>query len=571
MSDSITFSENAMTITDNNIISFFKANSNAATLINIFIEILDKFSSNNQTTSNNNTNEKILTIVSEINNNMTMLKSDIILKFHESKKEYMDDIKTILQNNILSNNEKINAINEKNNEVLYSKISEYIPKTQDKNYEHVENCIKNHITSITQDTTKLLSLFNQDKDGIKYIVENIDNKFNKMIHEVREPIFNYIKNNEDKTNIGFQTIKETFTSQKIIQENLFKDLQEHLNRYKNNSNYKGAVAERELVYLLQSIMPHDEVINVSAETSTCDCKLVRKDKDKPIILFESKNYTQTIPSDEVDKFNRDIETQKLHGIFISQNSHIALRRHFEINIINGLIRVYLTNVNYSPEIIKLAIDIVDNMAFSLRTNMTDGEHIIGKECFEDIKDEYRSFCVDKTNLIEMVKMNSKQVIDKLEEIHFSNVKRLLMKYGYIENVNNKCSFCNWVGKDKKASLSAHLRSCKSNPENQKTTIKINTEESPSPTEPLKTVKVTPPKPISPSETTKVNSPEPIKTPLPETKKTTSKKVPIIEPVNEPIKIPSPEIKKTTTKKTPTPEPVNEVIKVPSSVVQKTLK
>jgi hypothetical protein len=540
MSDTVLFSENSMTITDTNIISFFKANSNATSLINIFIEILNKFSSSNQITANNITNEKILSIVSEINNNITMIKSDIIIKFHESKKEYMDDVKDILQNNILSNNEKINAINEKNNDVLFLKMSEYIPKTQDKNYEHVENCIKNHIHSITQDTTKLLTLFNQDKDGIKYIVENIDNKFNKMINEIKEPIFKYIKNSEDKTNAGIQTIKDNFISQQTIQENLSKDLQEHLNRYKNNSTYKGVVAERELVNLLQSIMPYDEVINVSAETSTCDCKLVRKDKDKPIILFESKNYTQTIPSDEVNKFNRDIETQKLHGIFISQNSHIALRRHFEINIINGLIRVYLTNVNYSSEIIKLAIDIVDNMSFHLQTtNTTDGEHIIGKECFEEIKDEYRSFCIDKTNLIEMVKSHSKQVIEKLEEIHFSNVKRLLMKYGYIENVNNKCSFCDWVGKDKKASLSAHLRNCKLNPDNKKTKMKIDVSDTPTtptellePSEPIM-IQTEPSEPMM-IETETTHKPiEPINTPLP---KTAAKNTKITKKVNPSVAI-----------------------------------
>jgi hypothetical protein len=36
------------------------------------------------------------------------MKSDLIIKFHESKKDYIEDIKSIVQNNILSNNEKIN-------------------------------------------------------------------------------------------------------------------------------------------------------------------------------------------------------------------------------------------------------------------------------------------------------------------------------------------------------------------------------------------------------------------------------------------------------------------------------
>ena len=59
---------------------------------------------------------------------------------------------------------------------------------------------------------------------------------------------------------------------------------------------------------------------------------------------------------------------------------------------------------------------------------------------------------------------NKQLLDKLEELQLPKIKKILIKLGNIEKDNDfKCGHCNiWSGKNK-ASLSAHLKACKSNP------------------------------------------------------------------------------------------------------------
>ena len=63
---------------------------------------------------------------------------------------------------------------------------------------------------------------------------------------------------------------------------------------------------------------------------------------------------------------------------------------------------------------------------------------------------------------------NKQLLDKLEELQLPKIKKILIKLGNIEKDNDfKCKCCNvWFGKNQ-ASVSAHLKACKSNPINKK--------------------------------------------------------------------------------------------------------
>ena len=471
--------EHSITITDETIVSFYKTNTNLdiVSMNHIFIEILKNLSTNLSSTINSTINSKILSMVTDIHSNLSSIKSDIIIKLHESKKEYIEDIKTILSNNSLTNNEKLNALIEKNNDNLITKttliVNDVIPKSQDKNYIQIENCIKSFCSTITQDTTRLLELSNKDDTQIKNIVENIDKQFNNMISTIQQPIFSFIQSSEERTNSGIQQVKEHLSMQQINQQKLTTELNDFLNKYKNNSSSKGNVSEAELYYIIQSVMPSDEIIKVGTDTATCDFKVNRIDKNRPTILFENKDYTRSVSTEEIKKFERDLQLQKNHGIFVSQKSPITFKQNFQIDIINGLIHIYIPNAEYDADKIKIAVDIIDNLSLKLQniSNTKENEYSISKEDMDDIIDEYRIFVSQKLQMIETIKNINKQLLDKMEEIQLPKLKKIFIKLGNIENDNEyKCIFCNiWSGKNK-ASLGAHVRNCKSNPKNNETTL-----------------------------------------------------------------------------------------------------
>jgi len=463
-----------ITISDKSIISFYKTNTNLdiISMNHIFIDILNNLSSNLSNNINSTVSNKILSLVTELHSNLSVIKTDIIIKLHESKKEYIEDIKTILTNNSLTNNEKINSFIDRNNDTLLTKttliVNEIIPKSQEKNYLQIENCIKSFCNSINQDTSKLLELTNNDENKNKTIVENINNQFNKMISTIQQPIFSFIQSSEERTNKGIHQVHEHLSTQQTTQLKLTNELNDFLNKYKNNSSSKGNISEAELYYIIQSIMPSDEIIKVGNDTATCDFKVNRIDKNRPTILFENKDYSRSVTTDEIKKFERDVLLQKNHGIFISQKSPITFKQNFQIDIINGLIHIYIPNAEYDSNKIKIAIDIIDNLSAKLQnlTNSNENEYLIGKEDLDEIIDEYRIFTTQKLQMIETIKNINKQLLDKMEEIQFPKLKKLFIKIGNIENDNEfKCIFCNiWSGKNK-ASLGAHVRNCKLNPKN----------------------------------------------------------------------------------------------------------
>ena len=473
-------------ITDETILAFYRENNNLdfVAMNHIFIDILKSLSSNLSKTINSTINSKVLSMVTDIHTNLNTTKSDIIIKLGESKKEYIDDIKTILQNNSLTTNEKISSLIERNNDNLLTKttliVNDVIPKSQDKNYLQIENCIKTFCSSITQDTSKILELTNKDDTHIDVIIKDIETQFNKMISTIQQPIFSFIQSSEERTNSGIQNVKDNLITQQSINQKLTSELNDFLNKYKNNSSTKGNVSEAELYYILQSLMPSDEIIKVNSDTATCDLKVNRMDNSKPSILFENKDYSRSVTTDEVKKFERDLQIQKLHGVFISQKSPVTYKNNFQIDVINGLIHIYIPNAEYDANKIKIAIDIIDNLALKLKLieNTNDDEYSINKEDMEDIIEEYRNFISQKLQMIDTIKLVTKQLIDKMEDIQLPKLKKLFMKLGNIENDNDfKCTFCNsWSGRNK-ASLAAHIRNCKFNPKNKEINILTNIEQS----------------------------------------------------------------------------------------------
>lgn len=464
---------NSIIITDEVIVSYYRENPqiDIVAMNHIFIDILKNLSTNLSSTINSTVNSKILSIVSDIDKNISLMKSDLLLKLFETKKDYIDDLKNVL----FSNNDKISSTVEKNNDHLLSKIKttidEILPKSQENNYLQIEGCIKTAFSAISQDTKNLIEITKTNKDDsvIKNFIDNIDTRLTQMFSTIQQPIFNSLRNSEERTNSGLQQIKENMLLQQNIQETLRNEMHEFLNKYKNSSQFKGNVAEIELQHMLLSIMPSDEIIRVSNDTATCDLKVNRKDSSKPSILFESKNYNRSVTTAEVKKFERDVQLQNIHGIFISHDSPITFKDNFQIDIINGLIHVYIPNANYEIEKIKIAIDIIDNLSHKLNilSKHSDDEYSLSKEELDEITEEYKIFGIQKTQMLETIKIVNKQLIDKLEEIQFPKTKKFLMRLGNIENDNDfKCQLCNnWSGKNK-ASLAAHMRNCKFNQKNK---------------------------------------------------------------------------------------------------------
>jgi hypothetical protein len=474
-------------ITDESIISFYRENPkiDIVNMNHVFIDILKKLSTNLNETLVNSVNTKILNTLTELSGSVSVIKNDVsnltrdILsqmtnKLIENKKEHLEYMNLILSNNALSNYEKIESIMEKQNETLISKttsiITEVIPKTHDTYQQKVESGIANLSSIITERTKELMETITKDtpENSIKEYLTQIETHLDRTIQSIQQPIYSFIQSSEQRTNNDLQGLKEKLITHTAGQDTLSLDLREFLNKYKYNSSMKGNVSETELFYILQQLFPTDEVLDCRGETATCDYRVNRLNKAKQPILFENKDYTRSANTEEVNKFCRDVALQRCHGIFLSQNSNITYKNDFHIDLVDGLVLVYLCNVQYNREKIRIAIDIIDNLApkmeyISKISTKLNGFHI-PKEDLDSLLEEYAEFNSKKTQLTEMIRNSTKQTIETIEELQFCALKRVLTKNGALKpDEELKCKFCDSFSGKNKASLAAHIRGCKSNP------------------------------------------------------------------------------------------------------------
>jgi hypothetical protein len=470
-------SNKGIIIKNPDVISFYQQhpNINIETINLFFIDIIKKLSTNLSSTMNDNNISKLLSIVTEMNTTLSKFDTSFSLKLMELKKDYMVELKQAMNNNAINEKGNMQSVLERNHDNLVAKtqllLSEFMPRSQE-GYYKLEKVLKEHFNIMNSTSKRILEQTNKEESS--EIVKKIDDQFSKMVSLIHQPICNYIQSSEERTLNNIQQVKDNVNNHKQIQETLATEMNSFLNKYKNNSNLKGNISETELYYVLQKLMPSDEILKCGSESATCDIKVNRCDPNKPSILFENKNYTGTVDTEEVRKFERDIQLQKKHGIFLSQNSPITFKSEFHIDIINGLILVYVPNAEYDLNKIKVAIDIVDKLSIHVSEliSKTDKEvkeehQIMNNSDLTAIINEFTEFGIKKMETIDMIKTMSKQMIEKLEEMHMPNLNKYLMGTGQYKSDKMLCQFCGVFNGKNKSSLAAHMRNCLENPNSNK--------------------------------------------------------------------------------------------------------
>ena len=251
-------------------------------------------------------------------------------------------------------------------------------------------------------------------------------------------------------------------------ENGFKEMKEITNQNQQsvsvilnkleNSSSKGKMSENILYNILQLMYPSANIDSVGAQKETGDFMFTRK--NKATLLIENKNWERNVPQTEVQKFIRDCEIQNCSGLFLSQHCGICNKDNFEIDIHDGNVLLYIHNVNYDKEIIKVGIDIIDHFKSNLdKINHKVDVNTIKKEVLDNIHKEYNNYRVQKDILQKMIKDTQTKLLKQLDEFQMPDLEKYLSMYYSFSSGKFVCEHCGFVS-EKKAGLSAHIRGCK---------------------------------------------------------------------------------------------------------------
>ena len=422
----------SLVLTDPSIIQYFSENPqiDPNTLVVLFIDILKQLSTNMTASIQNANITQILSRISELNTSVESIRTDVTSTMRDQSNKF-ESIRTDVTSTIRDQSNKVENIILKDRETIGGMLAD-----------------------------KTANAVSSANTNIKSVMEEANSKHKANLYNLQQELKQLVAGIDDRTQRDIRTMSDQISHQCRSQEALTVEMSGFLNKYKNNSSVKGNVSEKELYNILQRVFPTDELVVCSKTTASCDICVNRSDPAWPSILFENKDYSVSVDKEEIKKFERDLHVQKKHGVFISQNSPITFKGNFHIDIIDGLIHVYIPNANYDIDRIKVAVDIIDNLSIKLLANASVGDVKISNTELSEILYEYKNFATRKVRLLDGLKTNTKIWIEEIEAMTLPRIQTLLIHTGNLEKCELTCGHClTFTGKNK-ASLSAHIKSCK---------------------------------------------------------------------------------------------------------------
>lgn len=495
------------------ICKFYEQNStiNFEAVNIIFVELFEKLLANVNTTMNATINSQILSNVNDntkkindlnefirhLEDKITAINVDVTSKLTtkivDVKKDYINELRTIVQQNI---NENIETLLEKNNNTLIDKttliLNDVVPKSNHQSYSQIQDSLRFFHKSLSDDTKVLLN--HVDNNSVKDYINSFELKSNMMMQNIQQPIYTFIKATEERINANILVLKDNSSSNFTIQNKLIGELSEFIENMrksnsteitKNTNTIKLDVILNQLYNTADIRNLKDENIYINrylrtldnnAITTTPQCanidKFVIKRHPLPKILIYNMDIDCNVSADKIRNFVSTLEENNCNGVFISQRSGFASKPNFHIDIQNKLIMVYIHNGGYSPDKIKNAIDIIDNLSVKIREY--NGEHCnnfsIDKDILDEINKEYQLFITQKETMVNSMKDHQKRMCSHIDDFKFPVLdKYLSTKYNAIPHKPGlKCDVCKAFNANNLKALAAHKRGC-----NRKNPIQIN--------------------------------------------------------------------------------------------------
>jgi hypothetical protein len=378
--------------------------------------------------------------------------STMLQRFADTKKEYIEDVKTIFQQTTYEN---ISPLLDKSNTALFDKTSillkDIVPITQTHFYNQINESLTGFYKSIHDETKSLPK--STDGQSLKDFIQSFEIKSSLMLQNVQQPIFSYISASEDRINNNINAMKEGTNFNQSIQE--LATMIAKLHSPPTPSNITPMTNILTKLYNSADISLH----NSGTQNGITLLKRIRKNN----ILIQNKDSDSNISMDDVDQFMQAIEDQNCNGIFLSHKSGIVSKKNFQLETHNNNVIVFVHNADYSPLKIELAISIIDNLSVKLRQfkGKVEDDCTVPKEVLDSINNEYQLFISQKNALIDVFKESQRKVLTQIDELRFPSLDKFLStKYAApIQKPGLKCDLCKAFSGNNLKALAAHKRGC----------------------------------------------------------------------------------------------------------------
>ena len=272
----------------------------------------------------------------------------------------------------------------------------------------------------------------QEKDNAMKVFElNINSLIEKAMDTSNKRHIEEIERNNNQFNKLIENMKAMYASDKekierdlISSQEKIKELQENI-RASQASVIKGAVGQSDFFELIKEYTSWTGIEDTSKTSHAAD---LRGYIDKVETMFEVKNYTSDVPTKEVVKMIRDMETHSniSYGVFVSMNTGITGKKkpiEFQWTA-HGQLCIFVSNL--------LKHDI--EMIFNYIGQCASVAHRFFSLCNNEEKNELESY---KDKLLQVKTIITKQITDISEmitamghhkKLHMDNLNKHYTEY-----------------------------------------------------------------------------------------------------------------------------------------------
>ncbi len=457
-------STNEMHTNNKRIIDFYNNNDYNFDKMNLLlIDILEQLMTSMDTSLSDNIATQILEKINNIDINVNKsltYNSDIILsKMTEYKKDYTNDVYLILSN---KNDGIITEIKDTTSHLIDKTtllLNELLPKNQSVLSNEVFSQLTQFQLSITNETNKTASALDRatsSQMALDSFIKTMSTSFTNLITTSEARVDSRLNETDRK----MDEIKEISTSNRASQQILQTNVSDILKKFENGST-KGNMSENIVYNILLSLFPCATIEHVGNELKeTGDIVLIRN--NKPQILIENKDHeSKNVTKMEVDKFIRDCEIQKCCGIMFAQHRGICNKEHFELQIHNGNVLLYVHEVKFDKCIIKTAIEIIEHFKIkfdeSVATN-NNGGHTIEQSVMEEINKEVVIYISQRNSMNKLLKDFSDKMNQSINDLKIPTLEKFLSNKFAKSTIQSE-NICRYCETHIPKSVKQHMRHC----------------------------------------------------------------------------------------------------------------
>jgi hypothetical protein len=444
--------QHTMVLNNKRIYDYYKKNTgiNIETMNLILLDFMEKLSTDMTSLLQNTFQGQVMNEVKELRQQMSLFQGTLLSQVQKTNEEFIEKTKLVFSVSSNENKEYLSQQLQRNTDTFMDKLQLFIPKGNDEMNRKIQEQLSNVHKSLQEDIHTYVA---KTDAPLGDFISLLDTK----LSSIQQPLFSLIQTNQEHLSTKLSTVKEEMVVSKNTTDKLYTDLSEHFNKYKISSQFKGACSENDLEEVLVELFTEDKIENTSGKTGKGDFHLVRNEVS--YIMFETKSYRSNVDTEEVTKFVNDTKETRLHSIMMSQYTGIVGKKNFTIEINEyGNIMIYLHQVNFCPDKIKMAVNIIDNLAPRMKVITEEEETngiLIDKDVLNRINNEVALFLDRKNKLKDLLKEQCKTSCAHVDTLELPDLG-LFLKDKYPEKKHKMYCHCGY-GCDNKKQLSNHQR------------------------------------------------------------------------------------------------------------------